>query len=172
MWCSKNKALFLRIWWWFNFSLLGICFFCDQKVIPPHCFIWSQRISKSVRNTKSDQLVYLDTNSIFKFKCVLRGIIAYVICRLIWTGLKWFISIELAWVHYHYHFRNLFLKLVDHYHVTGIERVCILTTLPLSQKSFFPGILWHYYWVWVRMRTMGLRKWSFVTAKAVLIFVC
>ena len=96
-----------------------------------------------------------------------------------WTGLKWFISLELAlcshgvkWVHYHYHFHNLFLKLVDHYHVTGIESVCILTTLPLSQKSFFPGILWHYYWVWVRMRTMGLRKWSFVTAKAVLIFVC
>ena len=54
---------------------LEFVFFCDQKVIPPHCFIWSQRISKSVRNTKSDQLVYLDTNSIFKFKCVLRGII-------------------------------------------------------------------------------------------------
>ena len=61
------------------FHRFQFCFFLvflGRKVILPNCFIWSQIISKSVKNTKFDQLVYLDTNSIFKFKCVLTGIIA------------------------------------------------------------------------------------------------
>ena len=73
-WESKQKMSAKVAYRFFYDVVFQQLFFFTQKVISIYDFIWSQTIIKKYQKMYSDELVFLNTSSISKMKCILRGI--------------------------------------------------------------------------------------------------